>query len=88
MNADGTLSNPTSIPQMTLRSKSINSAKTIIENGNNSNIPLKEGFSIRGMDLYFNNGEEEDAFPELRNNSLFLVVSFGLLFGLIYIWKK
>lgn len=98
MNADGTLSIPTNIPQMTLRSKSINNAKTIIENGNNSNIPingqLQESFSVgTGMEanLGLDLGLSTDILSpsvEMQQKDGFLILSFGLLFGVIYLWKK
>ena len=99
LNPDGSFGNPTNMPQMTLRSKSINNAMNIIQNGNNSNIPVQvqETFSIGSNRSYGSNeyniwnimgdiGIEVDNKMETYNEK-FLLISFGILFGIIFLWK-
>jgi hypothetical protein len=96
LNIDGSFSNPTNIPQMTLRSKSINNAMNIIQNGNNSNIPLetKESFynGSNEYNVWNMMGDIGIQIEDSRDIYLFsekyVLVSFGILFGIIYLWKK
>ncbi len=87
LNADGTLSDPTTIPQQTLRSKSINNVTQILQNGNNSNIAEHFVPGLEGLGIDFG-GYDSNRESKYMKNDTFLIVSFGILIGIIWLWKR